>query len=367
MKLDPSGFMRPSFETSVDKCTKIQRSEFRDICPGRRVAAVRDKGTERHPYFGPILNSWQAWATDDKTREAGSSGGTITALTTWLIENNEGFSVVGAKASEDNPRVTVPITIMSKEDALKAAGSRYAPVANLAAANAMSEKAFVGKPCEASALSRLAAHRQSDEIPLLISFFCAGVPSQNATNSLVEKLGVGLSASVTSLRYRGDGWPGQFHVTDSDGKTGSMTYDQSWGKELGPTMQWRCKICPDGVGESADIVAGDYWASDESGYPVFSEQDGVSVLIARTIRGRNCILAAASAGVIQLQSVDLDNVAEIQPLQTLRRRTVFGRLTGRLLAGKRVPRYSGFGLASFVSTAPLANLRALAGTYRRSV
>lgn len=51
------------------------------------------------------------------------------------------------------------------------------------------------------------------------------------------------------------------------------------GDRLGRTMQWRGKICPDGVGGTAELAAFDYWDVDEGGYPVFDENDGRNGLL----------------------------------------------------------------------------------------
>ena len=82
-----------------------------------------------------------------------------------------------------------------------------------------------------------------------------------------------------------------------------MSYDESWGGVLGPATHWRCKLCADGVGESADVVAADLWRVDERGYPVFTEGPGSSALIARTERGLEAVRAAAAAGALVLRPI----------------------------------------------------------------
>jgi coenzyme F420 hydrogenase subunit beta len=225
--------------------------------------------------------------------------------------------------------------------------------------------AVVGKPCEVSALRAL-TERRGEEPPLLMSFFCAGVPSQSSTGRLLESLGVSAGEPVTSLRYRGQGWPGNFQAGTADGRTVSATYDDSWGRFLGPTTQWRCKVCPDGMGESADLVAGDFWHADDRGYPSFSDEPGRSVLIARTRRGREVVEAAIAAGVLSVRPVDLAAVAAVQPLQTSRRRTLAGRLFGARAAGRPTPRYVGFRLLTAGLRAPRESLRAARGARSRS-
>jgi coenzyme F420 hydrogenase subunit beta len=200
----------------------------------------------------------------------------------------------------------------------------------------------------------------------MLSFFCAGTPSQHATDRLAQTLGTEVD-EVAELRYRGNGWPGNFAVTDRAGNTASLSYDESWGRHLGRALQWRCKLCPDGVGEDADIAVGDYWDADENGYPLFENQQGRSVAIARTRRGHQLLMDAAAAGAINLRAAKLRTVAGIQPLQVQRRSTLLGRLAGRLLAGKRIPYYSGYGLSRLASRNLKDNVAALRGTRSRSV
>jgi len=362
MRLDAEGFSRP-VRVAQSTASPDAAARFDSSCPGMVMRAVNPPGSTRHPTMGPVIQAWEAWATDDEQRFTGSSGGTLTALAAWLRSTGEAVSVVGAQAEPENPRRTVSVSIMSREEALAAAGSRYGPVSNAAHPDALSAScAVVGKPCESSALRALAG---AGDAPLLLSFFCAGTPSQNATDELVEELGVRPGASLKSLWYRGHGWPGAFTVTTDDGQTATSSYDDSWGKHLGRAVQWRCRICPDGVGESSDVTAADLWTTDERGYPDFADGAGVSALIARTPRGLDLVRRAVAAGVITATPIDIDRLARIQPLQRQRRTTLAGRLAGIRLAGGRVPSFPGFGLTRLALTQLRESYRAAKSGYRR--
>ena len=70
-----------------------------------------------------------------------------------------------------------------------------------------------------------------------------------------------------------------------DGRVFDLTYDAAWYSRNVPwkyDMQFRCKICPDGVGGAADVVCADAWECDEAGYPLFDERDGSSLILSRT-------------------------------------------------------------------------------------
>ncbi|WP_432246050.1 Coenzyme F420 hydrogenase/dehydrogenase, beta subunit C-terminal domain [Arthrobacter sp. G.S.26] len=339
------------------------------MCPGLSVSERPDPTLSHHPTFGKFVSAWEGWATDEVVRRSGSSAGVLTAMSGWLIDTKQTGRVIGSARDQVKPSRTVPVIIMSREEALRSAGSRYAPVSNLPLLQSdAAENAFVGKPCEASAAKQLFdANEVPDESrPVLLSFFCAGTPSQAATEDLVRKLGVEVE-QVSTLDYRGDGWPGEFRIGLNDGTNRSMSYHESWGGHLGRNLQWRCKLCVDGTGGHADIAVGDYWHADANGFPVFSDAEGTSAVIARTVRGERLLQEAAAAGVVRLRPLDLAKVAAVQPLQVTRKNTLLGRLIGRRLAGKSVPKYRGYFLFRLGMIDPFNSLKSIAGTYRRTV
>lgn len=363
MRLSPEGFMRPT-QIAQDRSETPSNSleVFERACPGRTVVAPEvDAGSKVHPIFGRYLGVWEGWSRDPETRMAGSSGGVLTTLASFLSERDKTAAQVVAMDNRQ-PTKSVAVRIMTRDEALLSAGSRYAPVA-VAAENLDGIASVTGKPCEISAI-RAAEHQGSS--PVLLSFFCAGTPSQRATEVLVSNLGHKVDA-VTSTRYRGEGWPGNFVVTSSDGAISHMGYEESWGAVLGKQLQGRCKSCVDGTGESADIAVGDYWAADEKGYPVFDNQEGRSVVIARSLRGQRVLNDCVAAGLIVLNPVSLDSVSPIQPLQVKRRMTLPGRLLGKRLSGQKIPNYRGYRLMRGFCSRPMSNLKAAAGTLRRSI
>lgn len=364
MALSADGFMRPQMTAKVEsENTSDAYLLFDEVCPGRQVAAPGlDAGATVHPIFGRSVGVWEGWSTDPDIRRAGSSGGVLTAIASYVSERAD-LPAQMVTMDRSQPTKSVPVRIISRDEALKAAGSRYAPV-SIGAAGTEGTSSVTGKPCEIAGIRR--ANRGGGAGPLLLSFFCAGTPSQFATDQLVRDLGHDARA-VTSTRYRGDGWPGKFVVTSTDGRTSSKSYEESWGDVLGKQLQARCKICVDGTGESADIAVGDYWAADEAGYPKFEDSDGRSVVIARTVRGLRTLEDCLNAGIIELRPISLESVANIQPLQVKRRLTLPGRLFGRVLTGRQVPRYPGYALLPIFLRYFVPNLRAAAGTVRRGL
>ncbi|WP_282453505.1 Coenzyme F420 hydrogenase/dehydrogenase, beta subunit C-terminal domain [Georgenia sp. EYE_87] len=369
MVLADDGFLRP--QVTIPREAELETSEaslFKQICPGIELHSPTPAG-DSHPIFGRHVSVWAASATDAMIRHKGSSAGVLTALSTWLIETDRSTEVIGSRASRSEPTRTVPVTITTRDAALASAGSRYAPVGNVALYNPNDPyRSLVGKPCEVSAADRAdnAFGVPEANRPIKLSFFCAGTPSQNATESLISNLGLG-QANVTDLKYRGNGWPGEFIVESSNPPLrASLSYNESWGQHLGRDLQWRCKLCVDGTGADADISVGDFWDSDEQGYPIFAQGEGNSVAIARTARGHAILLQAANAGVIEVSPAQLSDVAQIQPLQVTRILTLRARLLGRRIAGFSVPKYRGYHLWRGALKKPVTGIRTMVGTWRRS-
>lgn len=297
--------------------------------------------------MGPVIQAWAAWATAPDIRFAGSSGGALAALGAWRVETGQTSGIVGARQDPGSARRPVAVEMTTRKETLESAECRHAPASNCASPVALDPStAFGGKPCEVSAIR-------------------AGTPSQHATDDLVAELGVATDEPVRDLGYRGHGWPGNFTVVRNDKTPVETSYDESWGRHLGSTAQWRCKICPDGVGESADVTAADFWRPDDRGYPDFSEGDCVSALIARTRRGYNLVMAAADAGILALAPIDVDALAAVQPLQRARRETLAGRIAETVVAGGEVPRYTGFSLIRLALPRLREIYRTARGTFRR--
>ena len=147
-----------------------------------------------------------------------------------------------------------------------AAGSRYAPsapledlAAYLADHRATGRRfAVLGKPCDAAALRALVQEdaEAAAAFPVILSFFCAGVPSHTGGRAVLAALGT-KEAEVASFRYRGNGWPGRATALLHEGSARSMSYHDSWGGILSDHVQHRCKICADGTGVAADIACAD--------------------------------------------------------------------------------------------------------------
>ncbi|MEM7166886.1 MAG: Coenzyme F420 hydrogenase/dehydrogenase, beta subunit C-terminal domain [Planctomycetota bacterium] len=344
-------------------------------CPGYEVDGHAETGppdaacpTDRE--FGPVLEVWEGYAADPEIRHAASSGGALTALALYCLEHEDMGSVIHTAAREDQPHKNQTVASVSRSELLARTGSRYAPaspVEGLAMAESATQPCvFIGKPCDATAAAALRRQRPElqERLGLIVAFFCAGTPSTRGTIDVMESAGIKPEEAV-SVRYRGNGWPGLFHVQSQDGtKEVGLTYDQSWGR-LQSYRPFRCHLCPDGLGQVADITCGDAWHD-------YAKEDGnvgLSLILLRTERGREIFHRARAAGYLSVEESSADEVRLAQKGLLSRRTVIFGRALAMRLLRAPVTRFPGFHLRSnwWRRTGLGLKFRSVVGTIRRLI
>jgi coenzyme F420 hydrogenase subunit beta len=292
-----------------------------------------------------VLEIWEGYATDAEIRFKGSSGGAATALALFCLEK-EGFSgALHIGADPKTPLRNIPVFSRNRTELLACTGSRYSPAAPCEELDwikeAESSCVFVGKPCDVAALNKSRAVKPAlnEKVGLTISIFCAGTPATNATRNLLDALGV-KPEQAEGLRYRGHGWPGMTTVkVKGSEQTYQMTYNESWGDILSNNVQLRCRLCPDGTGEFADISCGDPWYRE-----IEADEPGRSLVLARTELGLAVLHRAMEEGYIELERVRPGVLEASQKALLSKRQKLFGRLMAMRMMLVPIPHYEGFSL-----------------------
>lgn len=367
LSLTEAGFLRPRQTAPL---SAAEEERLRALCPGLAIEQPA-MGRAVDPLWGPLVSVHRGFAQDPALRHRASSGGLLSALLVHLLETRQVDFVLQTVADPESPLANRMAQSRSREEVLAAAGSRYAPSAPLAGIGPLLDEgrpfAFVGKPCDVVALRALERQdpRVSATIPFMLSFFCAGVPSLRGAEAILAGMAVPQDR-VVAFRYRGMGWPGAATARLADGSEKTMSYSDSWGGILSKEVQFRCKLCPDGVGGAADLACADAWHCDERGYPLFEEAEGLSLAVARTAKGEALLRAAQSAGSIRLDPLAAGDIDAMQPGQTRRKSLLAARLLALRLLLRPTPRYRGTRLLRAAGRAsPLDLLRNLLGTGRR--
>jgi len=370
MEESAQGWLRPRVEGAPDE-RAIAAVE--SACPAIRIVdPARENGGGRHPIWGPLTGLHFSWSTDAELRHTASSGGGLSGLLSYLVETGEVDFVLTNSMSDDSPIRNMRFKARDLEDMKRSAGSRYAPSAPLENIDKLLDSdqrfAFVGKPCDVAALRQLGRSdpRVGERVAWMFAFFCAGVPSYGGTDALLEEMGVENRDDIESFRYRGEGWPGFAMARMKDGTVHRMDYDTSWGSILNRHLQFRCKICPDGIGEFADIAFADGWHCDENGKPLFDEAKGRSLTLVRNPRADALFQRALAAGYLEAERAEVDAIAAMQPFQAIRKGLVPARLAAFAAIGHKKPRFEGLALAKNARLVPRKlRLRNFLGTLRR--
>ncbi|MEE8460445.1 MAG: Coenzyme F420 hydrogenase/dehydrogenase, beta subunit C-terminal domain [Phycisphaerales bacterium] len=332
------------------KGNRVDDSDAMKACPGialEHAAGGHPDGAipQLLPAWGPVLEVWEGHATDEAIRFAGSSGGAASALALACIETGGMHGVLHVRARGDAPILNETVLSTTREEILRATGSRYAPASPCDGLH-MVEAApgpcvFIGKPCDVAAVrnaTRLRAPLR-EKVGVTIAFFCAGTPTTKGTMALIERLGIEGPSDVIEIRYRGNGWPGRtvFTVKTAAGtETRSLSYEEAWGEVLSNHKQWRCNVCADHTGEFADIAVGDPWHRRRD-----PREPGLSLILVRTERGRRILADAVAAGYLAVERSEHSALPAAQPELLRGRGAVWGRLLACRLMGVPAPRYRG--------------------------
>lgn len=360
--------IRPSFKASLcEGCTDCLK-----VCPGYSLRTedrpAQDPALIQDNLIGPYLEIWEGYATDPEIRYRGSSGGVLTALSLYSLEKEGMESVVHTAMNKSEPWLNQTVRSRTKEDLLAATGSRYAPSSPCEGLGWIEKSTeasvFVGRPCDAAAAMKAANCRPdlARQLGLVLTFFCAGPPATDATLALIRQFGVNRE-EVGTVSYRGNGWPGHFRVVGKEGvEKGSLTYQESWGRLAKYPRPWRCHLCPDGLGEYADISCGDAWHR----YPN-NGNPGVSIVIVRSKRGQEILRRAREAGYVNLSSIKANDVLAAQGLPE-RRKQLLGRLIAMRAFMMPTPEFDKLGLvAAWRQTPASTKARTILGTVKRIV
>lgn len=362
MELKENGFYSPKITGTLDK---RDTSIIARLCPGIRMIGKPHKGI-----WGPIISICQAWSSDKEIRFKAASGGVVTSLAIYLLEQKKVDAILQVGVRDDSYLYNELHISRTKEDVIKNAQSRYAPALVFHQIKEILDSetstfALIGKPCDMAAMQNLIRvfPQYEGRVKYYISIFCAGMPSYNATIKTWQQSGH--RDEPITLKYRGDGWPGYFKAVFSDGNSYQISYNDSWGKVLGRQLSFRCKICPDGIGMLADIAVGDSW-NTKDGYPDFTEDDGRCFCMIRTEKGVKLIAEATQEGYIEKHTLDFNNIKNQQKYQFQRRKLTGWRLIPVQMFTNGLLCFKGFGIVKLALSANIREgIRNSIGTMQR--
>jgi coenzyme F420 hydrogenase subunit beta len=348
MVVTERGYTRPSIAADSRAGTV---PELLSVCPGANLQGPEHRdGIDHHPVWGPVAELHRTWSGEPAVRHAAAAGGTLTALARYLLDSREVEAVLHVRVNRDDPMLTDALVSRTADDALSGAKSRYGPGAPLVHVMRLLDEgihfAVIGKPCDIAAIRNLAKidSRVDAQVAYCLTIFCGGVFSMQTSEKIVAHYGVERS-EVVEFQWRGDGWPGPTRVVSRDGDIFEKTYEEMWFQPWPWTepydLQWRCKICPDAIGELADVAVPDGWILKD-GIAVHEEGDGVNVAIARTRAGQRLLVSAMQAGYLERGPMTFEELDVMHADHLPRKLGHPARRLAMAAAGQPVPHVGGY-------------------------
>lgn len=371
MTMTPEGRLRP-MEIAPVQLEQVQQIYL--SCPGTKIGGLADSDIDENttidPVWGPYRRMDVGYAGDEEIRYKAATGGVMTALASHLLDRGEVDFILHVAASADQPMRSERQLSFTTGQVLDSAASRYGPVAPLVDVMQLLDRkqtfAFVGKPCDVTALRNLALQdpRVDQYCRYKMAIVCGGASELGKSQDVLDEFGI-REQDLSLFRYRGYGNPGATRLETKDGRSFEKTYNEMWDDEAGWRLQFRCKICADAIGEGADIAASDIWpGGDPSG-----NDAGFNGVITRTRKGEELLASALVAGALILENKlgprDMDG---FQPHQVRKKQAVWSRLKGLQRAGQMVPEVTGLRIEELAEAAgPELAEREAEGAYQRAL
>lgn len=365
MAATPAGSLRPF---PADGFSPEEESRILSACPGVRVEARFDPGAQTDPVWGTFSSMSYAWAGDPEVRFKAATGGALTALGAHAVDSGMVDFVLHVRADPDRPMRSEWVISDDGAAVVRHAGSRYGPVAPLAGLDQALSRgrpfALIAKPCDLNAVDNLSKtdERVARLCVLRLAMVCGGQSRLAKSQALLDEFGIAEDA-LTVFRYRGYGNPGRTRVETRDGRAFEKTYLELWEDEAGWELETRCKLCPDALGEAADVAAADVWPG---GSPT-GEDAGINGIVVRSKAGERLVSGAVDAGALVVgDPMSPALLDDCQPHQVRKKVALTARFDGLTEAGMPVVGTKGLRLEELGTRLDAdARRRETEGTLRR--
>lgn len=344
MKMTPEGRYIPEVvNTNCTKCLLCMK-----VCPtsNENISELNSFIFNMMPdneFIENFINCYKGYAADSAIRWGASSGGLITSLLIFLLEERLIDGALLTRGNEDDPLKAEPFIARTRKDILSAMGSKYVPVPlNQLLSEIISQDgrlAVVGLPCHIQGIRRAELNIRELQSKIIYHFglTCSHTLNYCGIEFILHKIGVKLS-EVAKLKYRGDGWPSGIKVTLKSGEQRFLPNQGSWWSEIFGAYfftPYNCTLCHDHLSELADISFADAWLPETMKH----DKVGTSIVIARTHIGDELIKATASKNIIEIFALNTQDVihSQLWPL-LFKKRNIKARIRLLKILGKTIPK-----------------------------
>ncbi len=313
-------------------------------CPGILIRGpknnLKKNNFKEDLIWGRYLDLFYSYSKNSYIRYISSTGGVLNSIAIYLLESKQVDCIIHTSASKNKPMRNIFKISYTKKEIIDGTSSRYGPSPSLEKIISFLDKninfAYIGKPCDISAIKNLEKidPRVKKNCKFLLSLVCGGIPALIKSKEALKKNKI-KESDLSLFRYRGHGNPGDLTIKTKNNKQFSEKYNEFWGDENNWKVLDRCKICPDAIGESADIVALDVWPN---AMPSGNDK-GFNGLIVRTLKGKKIIDSIIKDNYLfKGKKFSCREMDFFQPHQVNKKKSIHSRIKGIKSINKAVPK-----------------------------
>lgn len=300
-----------------------------------------------HVYTGPYNSISIGYSTNEDVRRNSASGGIITAILLWLLQNKKIDGAVVTAMSEKKPWLAESFIATTSEEILKAAQSKYIITSVneiLPQIEAFQGRlAYVGLPGQVQSIRKLQAMNDISvqKIQYIFGPFYGNTLHFSSIKSFLHSYDEKNYHDINKLYFRYGEWPGNMRIEMKNGRI--IQLPKFHANYLIPFhILKNSLLCTDLSNEFTDISGGDAWA------PVYEERGkGFSMVIVRSVKGQEILDQMQADGVISLQAIGENEAITMHSHgYDLKKRGTFIRMKFRKLFGLPNPDY-GYTLKDF--------------------
>jgi len=310
---------------NFDLCTDC--GQCLKVCPGIGLPkSVIEKFKDI--FRGNNISAYIGRATDNELWQNGQSGGVVSALLLFLIENKIIDSAIVNSFDIENKRPYVR-KAYNKKEIIESQGSYYTqtPVNEISIEKAYCEEKYaaVVLGCQAQGIySAKELFIKSKYPEYLIGLICSGTQSGLIIDDLINKSGIKNPKDINYFRFKNKRyykWPGNVLLKSSNQEFIIDSKERLALKDIYGV--YRCQCCFDQMNIFSDIVVGDPWKINAENL-----EKGLSIFIARTQKGKELIEQAKSEKYIYCNEIAIEEIYKGQ--------TVDNRLKSQFFYSKMI-------------------------------
>lgn len=260
-----------------------------------------------------MTQAYSIIARDEVTLERSSSGGLMTAITDYYLDN--GCAVI-CSVYDYSQQIPLFRYIENKDERNEARGSVYIQSDMMSAFKILEtwrnestkEIVFIGTGCQVAAVDVWARNKNIRNKITLVDLICSGVPSpqlwKKYISSLEEKYGKTVRVCFKDKR---NGWKNPFaYIQFEKGIYSLDPYVTCYNDKL--CLREACYYCPyTTVERISDLTIGDYWGVEKH-YPDIESKMGVSLCLSHSSIGEKIVNEISN--VVLCKKIEIENALQ---------------------------------------------------------